>query len=380
MFWDTSPRFVRSSSSSPGGLFLPFLEGSDLGFVDGDLLVRCGNVHVNLAVALVLPFPLLGQFPEAGGEVLALPLGIVDIRVLVPEPAFGLLDLPALLLDLLGERRDVGIVKALLDLIDLAGQAVDQPGGLVQLRFEGGKLRGAVLRLLRLAGHCGLDRLFLDRDRIEPAGEFLGEHPEPRNLLVDLVPGRPLRIHLFREPLHAGFERGRFSLEFAKVRANAQDLVVNGGTEPAGSALLLHRAAGHRPAPLDQFAVERDHPVLPDQFPGPFEGIDHDRPPEDDGECTVVLGIVFQQVHCIIDDTGLLERGKLRGFELVERQERDPAEPLVLQVPDCVRRDLVVVADHELELVARRDVQGGEGTRPGPSPSPRWCRARLPSP
>ncbi len=51
--------------------------------------------------------------------------------------------------------------------------------------------------------------------------------------------------------------------------------------------------------------------------------------------------------------------GGRAGFELVQREERDSAQPFFLEVTDRIRRDLVVVADHELELVACGDIQRG---------------------
>ena len=169
---------------------------------------------------------------------LAFALGISDVAVLVPQPALCLLDLPPLLLHLVGEGRDVRIIKAFLDSIDLRTGLVDLPGHPVEFHLQCRELRSAVLRLLRLAGNGRFNGLLLDRDRLETAGELRTEHPVTGNFLVDLVPQGPFQIDLFGEPFHACFEGRCLSLQLPKVRSYTNDLVVHGNTEPADCRFL----------------------------------------------------------------------------------------------------------------------------------------------
>ena len=134
-----------------------------------DLLVRSSNLGFDLAVPLILAAPLIGQFHQAGIEVLPFPLGIGDIGILVPEPALGLLDLLPFLLHLLGEGGDVGVVQPFLDLIELGIQDIDLGGDIIQLHLKSGKFCSTVPGLFRLPGNGRFYGLFLNRNRVETA-------------------------------------------------------------------------------------------------------------------------------------------------------------------------------------------------------------------
>ena len=105
---------------------------------------------------------------QPGIEVLPLPLGIVDVPFLVSEASFCLFDLFSLLLYLIGENRDIGVVKPFLDLINPSGNFIDCFRGFVKFCLEGCQFRGAIPCFFLLTGDCCINGLLFNGDRIEP--------------------------------------------------------------------------------------------------------------------------------------------------------------------------------------------------------------------
>ena len=96
---------------------------------DCDLFLCCRGIRIDLLVCRGDPSGLGFQLLNPGRKMLPFPLEVTDIRFLVPQPALDILEIPSLLLDLVGKHRDRRIIEPLFELFHPFRELGDLPGG-----------------------------------------------------------------------------------------------------------------------------------------------------------------------------------------------------------------------------------------------------------
>ncbi len=113
------------------------------------------------------PVPLRSKFFSAVDKVLALPLGIGDIGILVPKPAFDILNRSPEILVLCGEGRDLSIVKLLLEAINRSREARDLVCDPLEIRLKPRKLLATGLGVAEQPAQGHFQSLFLAAKHID---------------------------------------------------------------------------------------------------------------------------------------------------------------------------------------------------------------------
>ncbi len=192
---------------------------------------------------------------------LPLPGEIVDIRLLVPEPPLDVIELPSLLLELVAERRNIGIIQPLFELLHPPGELSNLPGSRVQGSLQCRKVCSASLHLLNdLLEVCCDPFPFLEIS-IGLFQEFLGGYGQALQLLFDLGSLFPLCLHLFAPASDCALKISHICLQSLCMLAKTPYLVLDRRTKSTDR--LLERTTRHGPALLKQFPFRSDHPISP---------------------------------------------------------------------------------------------------------------------
>ncbi len=150
-----------------GELLLACLELDDQAAPPLDLLPGRRDLAIDLLVLRHQAVPLRGELLDTVGEVLPLTFGIGDIRILVPEPALDILDSSPEILVLPGESRDLGVVKFLLEVVNLPGDPRDLVRSPLEIRFKPRKFLAAGLRITEHLAQSRFQGLLLPSEHLD---------------------------------------------------------------------------------------------------------------------------------------------------------------------------------------------------------------------
>ncbi|KAF5045743.1 hypothetical protein DSECCO2_478070 [anaerobic digester metagenome] len=168
-----------------GELLLARLELHDQAALILDLLLRCGDLAVDLLILRLQAAPFRGKFLDTVCKVLPLAFGVGDVGVLVPEPSLDILHRLADALVPLGEHGNLGVVEFLLEVVDLRRYLRDLAGYPLEIGLEPREFLAAGLCGIEHLAQVLLERPFLAGKHLDALLELVHQHAVARNLLVD---------------------------------------------------------------------------------------------------------------------------------------------------------------------------------------------------